>query len=76
MDLSYSEQIKIILIRQNKSVEDLARALDTSRQNLHNQFKRDNFKYNDMVKIAAALGYDVKLELIKKDGGAGTDDQK
>ena len=67
MILSYAEQIRVILQRQNKTIEDLARSLGTTRQNLWNQLHRDNFKYNDMQRIAAALGYDLIVELKEKE---------
>lgn len=66
MKLSFAEQIRTILHRQNKSIEDLAAALDTTRQNLWNQLNRDNFKEKDMERIAEALSCDLSIELIEK----------
>lgn len=66
MKLSFAEQIRTILHRQNKSIEDLAAALDTTRQNLWNQLNRDNFKEKDMERIAEALSCDLSIELKEK----------
>ena len=41
MQLSVSEKIKIILGRRNMTVSDLAKKLNTSRQNLTNKFARN-----------------------------------
>lgn len=66
MDLTFGEKIRIILNRQNKSIDDLAGALGMSRQNLWQQLNRDNFKEKDMERIAAALGYNLNIELTEK----------
>ena len=65
MKLSFAEKIRIILHRENKSIEDLAAALGMSRQNLWQQLNRDNFKEKDMEKIAEVLGYNLTIELTK-----------
>ena len=67
MFLSFAEQVRTILHRQNKSIEDLAMIMNTTRQNLWNQLKRDNFKYNDMFKIAAALDCELIIELKERE---------
>ena len=66
MELTFSEQIKILMRRQGLTIADLAERLGVSRQNVNQQLLKDNFKYADMVKYAAALGYDVKIELTEK----------
>ena len=65
MKLSFAEKIRIILHRENKSIEDLAASLGMSRQNLWQQLNRDNFKEKDMEKIAEVLGYNLTIELTK-----------
>lgn len=35
-------------------------------QMLQNKFKLDNFREADMVKLADALGYELKLKLVRK----------
>ena len=67
MELTFGEKIRVILNRQNKSIDDLAGILGMSRQNLWQQLNRDNFKEKDMEKIAAALGYNLTIELTEKE---------
>ena len=66
MKMSFTEQIKIILNRENMSVEQLAEKLNTSKQNLYQQFRRNNFKENDMIKICDLLGYEISISIEKK----------
>lgn len=66
MELTFGEQIKIIMKRKGLTVADLANLLGVSRQNVNQLLARDNFKYSDMVKYADILGYDLRIELIEK----------
>ena len=52
-----TEKIRIALIKQNKSVKDLAAAIGCTSQNLSGKFKRDNFSEKELVEIAEAIGY-------------------
>jgi DNA-binding Xre family transcriptional regulator len=65
MKMTFTEQLKIILNRENKSVEELAADLGTTKQNLYQQFKRNNFKENDMKKICDVLGYEISINIEK-----------
>lgn len=62
MQLSVSEKIKIILGRRNMTISDLAKKLDTSRQNLTNKFARNNFGEKELYQIAEAM--DCKFEIL------------
>lgn len=55
-ELTISEKIKILLKRKCMTARELAERLGTSPQNLQNKLTRDNFKFNDIVEIAEALG--------------------
>ena len=66
MNLSFSEQIRIILKRKNMTVENLAALIGTSKQNLNQKLLKSDFKESDMKKIAAALGFDLVIELVEK----------
>ena len=66
MNLNFSENIRIILKRKNMTVEQLAALIGTSKQNLNQKLNRSDFKESDMKNIAAALGYDVVIELREK----------
>lgn len=69
MELSFGEQIKILLRRKNMTIKDLAdlytarTGTPMSRQNLTQRLKRDNFPEQDMHIIAALLGYNVSIQL-------------
>lgn len=61
MQLSVSEKIKIILGRRNMTVSDLAKELNTSRQNLTNKFARSNFSEKELQEIAEAMNCSVDV---------------
>lgn len=69
MELSFGEQIKVILKRKNMTIQDLAETYQTqtglkmTRQNLSQRLKRDNFPEQDMRTLAAILGYQVSVQL-------------
>ncbi len=69
MQLSFGEQIKILLKRQNLTIKDLANLISEytgkpmSRQNLTQKLTRDNFQEQDMRLIAKILGYDLNIAL-------------
>ena len=69
MELSFGEQIKIILKRKNMTIQDLADLYETTtgvkmtRQNLSQRLRRDNFQEQDMHALAAMLGYQVTIQL-------------
>ena len=63
MNFSFGEQIKIILKRNNMTIQDLADLYESqtgskmTRQNLSQRLRRDNFPEQDMHIIAKLLGY-------------------
>lgn len=61
MQLSVSEKIKIILGRRNMTISDLAKNLNTSRQNLTNKFARNNFSEKELQQIAKAMNCSVNV---------------
>ena len=69
MELSFGEQIKILLKRKGLTIKELADMYEAqtgkpmSRQNLTQRLKRDNFPEQDMHIIAALLGYQVSIQL-------------
>lgn len=69
MELSFGEQIKIILKRKNMTIQDLAKLYEEqtnsrmTRQNLSQRLRRDNFPEQDMHVLAAMLGYQVTVQL-------------
>ncbi len=70
MELTFGEQIKIMLKRKNMTIRQLAELVEVqtgkpmSRQNLTQKLNRDNFQEQDMKEIAQALGCAVKISVI------------
>lgn len=69
MELSFGEQIKILLSRNHMTIQDLADRYEAatgnkmSRQNLTQRLKRDNFPEQDMHVFASLLGHRVSIQL-------------
>ena len=69
MELSFGEQIKIILKRKNMTIQDLANLYEfqtgtkMTRQNLSQRLRRDNFQEQDMHILAGLLGFQVSIQL-------------
>lgn len=64
--MDIATEIRVMLARENKNISWLANELNTSQQNLSNKMRRNNFCTKDMEEIAEALGYELKIEFIKK----------
>ena len=64
--MNISKNIKKILIDENLTQTKKKKKLGTSQQNLNSKLKRDNFSNREMLEIANALGYELKIEFIKK----------
>lgn len=64
--MGISKEIKKILIDEELTQSELAEKLGTSQQNINAKLKRDNFSNKEMQEIANALGYDLKIEFIKR----------
>lgn len=79
MELSFGEQIKILLSRKNMTIQELADLYEQttgckmSRQNLAQRLKRDNFPEQDMRIFARLLGCNVSIQLIPTAGSAYSD---
>jgi hypothetical protein len=69
MDLSFGEQVKILLKRNNMTIRELAEIIERktgmkmTRQNLTQRLVRDNFKEQDMRMIASVLHCNLTLTL-------------
>lgn len=66
--MSTAEQIKILCVRSNISVSELARKLGTSPQNFNAKLKRDNFTVRDMETIAETVGCSFERAFILPNG--------
>lgn len=70
MDLTFGEQVKIILGRKGMTIKELAESIEErtgkkmSRQNLTQRLGRDNFQEQDMRMIAGILGCPFHLNIL------------
>ncbi len=54
--MTIAEQIKILCVRKNISLAELARLTGQSPQNLSSKLKRESFTVSDLEEIARAVG--------------------
>lgn len=70
LDLTFGEQVKIVLSRKGMTIKELAELIEEqtgkkmSRQNLTQRLSRDNFQEQDMRMIAAILGCPLHLSIL------------
>lgn len=58
--MAMTEKIKILLVKKNMTITQLAESIGTSQSNLSKKMQRDNFSEKDLIMIAEALN--VKFE--------------
>lgn len=74
LDLTFGEQVKIILSRRGMTIKELAETIEIrtgkkmSRQNLTQRLGRDNFQEQDMRMIAEILDCPFQLSILGEDG--------
>ena len=74
LDLTFGEQVKIILSRRGMTIKELAETIEErtgkkmSRQNLTQRLGRDNFQEQDMRMIAEILDCPFQLSILGEDG--------
>ncbi len=66
-DLKISEIIGILCKREGITKKELAERMGTTRQNLNYLLNKDNFRINEIIKIADCLGYTFNYSFDKKD---------
>ena len=66
--MTVSEQIRILCVRQNISVSELARRIGTSPQNFNAKLKRESFTVSDMDRIAEVTGTTFERKFILDNG--------
>ena len=66
--MTISEQIKVLCVRTNISVSDLARRMGMSTQNLNANLNRETFTVSDLDQIAEATGTTFERKFILDDG--------
>ena len=64
--MNIEKEIRKILLDEDIEIKELAIRLNTSQQNISAKLKRNNFTVKDIEKILSVLGYELKIEFIKK----------
>lgn len=64
--MSINKILKKLLIDEEITQGELANKIETTQQNLSKKFKNNSFYVRDLEKIAEALGYELKIEFVKK----------
>ncbi len=60
------KEIKKIMIDLDIGQVELASKLGVTQQNISAKFKKNDFRISEMKQIADALGYELKIDFIKK----------
>ena len=68
MELTTSEQIRMVLMKKKLTIGALADMLGQSRQNFSNKLSRDNFSIAELKAIAKTLEIEYKSYFILPDG--------
>ena len=66
--ITISEQIRVLCVRSNISVAELARRLGKSPQSFNSKLKRESFTIKDLEEIAEATGTSFRRNYILPDG--------
>lgn len=64
--MDIAKEIKKMIIDEGITLSILAERLNTTQPNLSHKLKRNNFSTKEMLEIAEALGYELKIEFVKK----------
>lgn len=65
--MNISNEIKSLYVKEGKNQGELAKMLNTTQANLSKKLKNNSLYFRDVQNIANALGYDLKIEFIKKE---------
>lgn len=66
--MTVSEQIKVLCVRSNISVSELARRMGTTPQNLNAKLKRETFTVADLEQIASLTESSFERKFVLKNG--------
>lgn len=66
--MTISEQIKVLCVRQNISLAELARRLGKSPQSFNSKMKRESFTVDELEEIAEATGASFERNFILTNG--------
>ena len=65
MSLDIKKIVKKFLIEQDSNTARLAAKLGCGTSTIYDKYRRNTFSVADLEKIAAAYGYELKIEFVK-----------
>ena len=68
MIMTISEQVKVLCVRKNISLAELARRLGTTPQNFNAKLKRGSFTVSELESIADVVGVTFERSFVFDDG--------
>lgn len=66
--MTISEQIKVLCVRSDISVAELARRIGTTPQNFNGKMKRESFTISELEDIADAVNSSFERKFVLKNG--------
>jgi len=66
MELTVSEKIRLLCKREEITLSELSKRTNQTIQNLINKLRKDNFTIHQLEDISNALGYELKIDFVKK----------
>ena len=66
--MTISEQIKVLCVRSDISVAELARRIGTTPQNFNGKMKRESFTIAELEDIAGAVNSSFERKFVLKNG--------
>ena len=66
--MTISEQIKVLCVRSDISVAELARRIGTTPQNFNGKMKRESFTITELEDIADAVNSSFERKFVLKNG--------
>lgn len=63
--MDIEKELRILMLKEDKSVKDVAQALGTTGQNISNKLRRNNLTISTLEDIAKAIGYKVNITFTK-----------
>ena len=70
--MDITKALKMAMIERNMKQVDVANRIFTSensKNTFNNLLRRNDYKLNDIIKIAGVLDYDVKLQFVDRNTG-------
>lgn len=64
--MDIEKELRILMLKENKSIKEIGAALGTTGQNISNKLRRNNLTVNTLEDIAKAIGYKVNITFTKE----------